>query len=127
MISLLLPRIAIASVWIYQGFWCKLLGHAPQHQKIVATTAFLTPALARNALVALGVFECMLAAWVVTGLWAREAAVIETLLLIGMNTTALLRARDLIPDPVGMLLQNSVFLILAWIAAGQLRFYAAGA
>ena len=42
-----------------------------------------------------------------------------------MNATALLRARKLISDPVGMLLQNSIFVILAWIAAGQLNCYAA--
>lgn len=123
--SLLLPRIAVASVWIYQGFWCKFLGHAPHHQKIVATTPLLNSARARSALLVLGVFECILAAWVLAGIWARQAAVMETVLLVAMNITALFRARNLIPDPLGMLLQNSVFLMLAWIAAGQLAFYAA--
>lgn len=127
MSSLLLPRIAIASVWMYQGFWCKLLGRAPHHQKIMEATPFLNPYRARQGLIALGVFECILAAWISSGMWAGEAAVIETALLVSMNATALLRARDLIPDPVGMLLQNFVFLTLAWIAAGWPGFYAAAA
>jgi uncharacterized membrane protein YphA (DoxX/SURF4 family) len=118
--SLLLPRIAIASVWIYQGFWCKLLGHAPHHQKIVETAPFLGPFRARQALVALGVLECVVAAWVLSGIRAREAAVMQTLLLLSMNTAGLLWARRLIFDPVGMLLQNIVFLLLAWIVAGEL-------
>ena len=49
-ISLLLPRLAVASVWIYQGLWCKLLGHAASHQKIVETTPFLNSSRAREAL-----------------------------------------------------------------------------
>jgi hypothetical protein len=51
----------------------------------------------------------------------------QTILLAAMNATALLRARNFISDPVGMLLQNCVFLIFAWIAAGQLDCYAAAA
>jgi DoxX-like family len=127
MSNLILPRIAIAPVWIYQGLWCKLLGHAPHHQKIVETTPFLNSSWARKFLVVLGVFECVLAAWAFSGIRASEGAVVQTVLLISMNTTALLRARNLISDPVGMLLQNCVFLILAWIAAGQLGCYAAAA
>lgn len=127
MSSLMLPRIAIASVWIYQGLWCKLLGHAPHHRKIVETTPFLNASRARQFLTALGVFECLLAAWAFSGIRAREAAAVQTVLLISMNTVALLRARNLISDPVGMLLQNCVFLILAWIAAGQFDCYAAAA
>lgn len=37
-----------------------------------------------------------------------------------MNTAGLFWARSLIADPVGMLLQNFVFLLLFWVAAGQL-------
>jgi hypothetical protein len=125
MSSLIVPRIAIASVWIYQGLWCKLLGHAPHHRNIVETTPFLNSCRARRFLLALGAFECVLAGWAFSGIRAREAAAAQTVLLVSMNTVALLRARNLIPDPVGMLLQNSVFLILAWIAAGQLDCYAA--
>ena len=118
--GLLFPRIAIASVWIYQGFWCKLLGHAPHHQKIVETAPFLGAFRARQALIALGVLECVIAAWVLSGIRAREAATMQILLLFLMNTAGLVWSRRLILDPVGMLLQNIVFLLLAWIVAGPL-------
>ena len=127
MSSLMVPRIAIAGVWIYQGLWCKLLGHAPHHQKIVEATPFLNSSWARPFLLALGMFECVLAAWVLSGIRAREAAVVQTILLVSMNAIALLRARNLISDSVGMLLQNFVFLVLAWIASGAFESYAAGA
>jgi hypothetical protein len=119
MSKLMLTRIAIALVWIYQGLWCKLLRHAPHHQKIVESTPFLDSARARQALVALGFFECVLAAWVSSGIRVRDAAVIQTLLLVTMNAAGLLWGRRLISDPVGMLLQNFVFVLLAWVAAGQ--------
>lgn len=127
MSSLMLPRIAVASVWIYQGLWCKLLGHAPHHRRIVEATPFFNSLWARRALVVLALFECGLGAWVLSGIRAHVAAMVQTVLLVSMNTTALLRARNLISDPAGMLLQNAAFLMLAWIAAGQLDCYAAAA
>ena len=123
--SLLLPRAAIALVWLYQGLWCKLLGRAPRHRNIVGKVPLLNAAQARHALLVLGSMECVLAAWVISGFRAREAALVETLLLGSMNAAGLLWARSLIPDPVGMLLQNFAFLVLAWIAAGQMGSYAA--
>jgi DoxX-like protein len=116
MSSLLLSRVAIALVWLYQGLWLKLLGGGPRHQKIVGAVPFLNTSQARQALLALGFLECFLAVWVISGFRAREAALIETLLLGCMNAAGLAWARNLIPDPVGMLLQNFVFVVLAWIA-----------
>ncbi len=122
---LLLTRTAIALIWLYQGLWCKLLGRSPHHQKIVATVPFLRSSQAYRALIVLGSLECVLAAWVLSGFRAPEAALAQTLLLASMNAAGLLWARHLIADPVGMLLQNFVLLLLAWVAAGRLGSYAA--
>ena len=121
--SLLLPRIAIALVWLHQGLWCKLLGRAPHHQKIVGSVPFLSESQARRTLFLLGSLECVLAAWVLSGFRAREAALIQTLLLVSMNFAGMVWARGLIHDRVGMLLQNLVLLTLAWVTAGE--FHAA--
>jgi uncharacterized membrane protein YphA (DoxX/SURF4 family) len=119
MSNLLLARAAIAAVWIYQGLWCKLLGRMPHHQEIVGTVPLLTPARAHRALVALGLLECVIGSWVLSGFWPSEAALLQTALLVAMNAGGLLWASRAIPDPVGMLLQNFAFLLLAWIAAGS--------
>ena len=116
--SLLILRAAIASVWLYQGLWSKLLGRA-RHQEIVGTVPFLSSSQARQAVMLIGSLECVLAAWVLSGCQARGAALMETLLLGFMNVAGLVWARKLIPDPVNMLLQNFVFLLLAWVAAGN--------
>ena len=44
-------------------------------------------------------------------------AVLCAVLLIAMNTGGLIWAWRLIPDPVGMILQNFAFLLLIWVAA----------
>jgi hypothetical protein len=124
MLSLLLPRAAIALVWLYQGLWCKLLSHEPRHRNIIGTVPFLDGAQARQALAVLGGLECVLALWVLSGFRAHEAALIQTLLLVSMNVAGVSWARNLIPDPMGMLLQNFAFLVLAWVAAGQLGLHA---
>lgn len=41
----------------------------------------------------------------------------QTALLIGMNSGGLLYARQLIPDPGGMVVKNFAFLLLAWVVA----------
>ena len=91
--SLLLPRAAVALVWMYQGFWCKLLGRAPRQLKIMDAAPFIGSVRSRQALAALGILECVLAAWVLSGARAREAAVTQTLLVAGMNTAGLFWAR----------------------------------
>jgi uncharacterized membrane protein YphA (DoxX/SURF4 family) len=117
--SNLIPRAAVASVWIYQGLWCKLVGRMPHHLKIVGTVPFFNKSRAHRALVALGLLECVIALSVLFGIWAPEAALLQTFLLAAMNAAGLVWASRAIPDPVGMLLQNFAFLVLAWIVAGS--------
>lgn len=118
-------RASIALVWLYQGLWLKVLAREPRHQAIVNSVPFLRPPQARAALFVIGLFECALALWVLSGQAAPQAALAQTVLLIGMNACGLIWSSRLIPDPVGMLLQNLTFLMLVWIAAGKLGPYAA--
>jgi hypothetical protein len=112
-----LMRMSIAMVWLYQGLWCKVLGGAPRHEAVIAAAPFIGPAVARAAMVAIGLVECGLAAWVVWGWRMRWAAMAQTALLVGMNAAGLVWARDLLADPVGMILQNFAFVLLIWVAA----------
>src|SRR5258708_25252282 len=115
MSSLWLSRAAIASVWLYQGLWCKLLGRVPHHREIVGMVPFLDATQAHRALLTLGFLECVVAVWVLSGIRARAAALMQTVLLGSMNAAGLIWASRLIPDPAGMLFQNFVFLTLAWV------------
>ena len=109
-----LLRISIAAVWLYEGLWCKLLGGAPSQRTVVGAV----PRLGKWAapfLIALGVAESALAAWVLIGFAPGWCAVAQTALLVALNANGLLWARRLIHDPGGMVVKNAAFLLLAWI------------
>jgi DoxX-like family len=115
--EILLGRIAIAGVWTFQGLWCKILGRVPRHARVVEATPLFRRRQAHRFLPALGGFEVFLALWVLSAILPREAAIVQTALLIGMNTGGLLWARHIIPDPIGMVFQNFAFVMLIWMCA----------
>jgi hypothetical protein len=112
-----LIRASIALVWLYEGLWCKLLGGMPRHAEVIAATPFLGPVTARAALITLGLAECGIAVWVLSGQRMRQAALVQTVLLVAMNAGGTIWAMRLIPDPGGMIVQNLAFLVLIWTAA----------
>jgi DoxX-like family len=116
---LILVRGAIAAVWLYEGLWCKLLGRAPNQRDIVESVPFLGRSHGRLVLSAIGLLECALAVWVLTGWEPVWAAAVQTGLLVGMNLNGLLFARRLIHDPGGMLVKNFALVVLMWEAAAQ--------
>jgi uncharacterized membrane protein YphA (DoxX/SURF4 family) len=117
-----LIRLSIALVWLYQGLWCKVLGGVPHQQAIISTVPFLGAREVRVALITLGLVECGLALWVLSGQRMRQAAIVQTALLVAMNSGGLIWAWHLIPDPGGMILQNFAFLVLVWIASEDRRY-----
>lgn len=119
-----LVRLSIATVWFYQGLWCKVLGGVPHQEAVISTAPFLGAAKVHLALVVLGLVECSIAVWVLSGKRMRQAAIVQTVLLAAMNSGGVIWAWQLIPDPVGMIVQNFAFLMLIWIASED-RLYAA--
>ena len=121
--SLRLIRTSIALVWMYEGLWCKVLGHAPRHEAILTSLPLLTTAEAHSLFLALGCLECVIGVWVFSGWRPAQGALIQTALLVGMNAGGLIFAARLVPDPAAMLLQNFTFLLLAWTAAANRQTY----
>ena len=118
--SLWLIRFAVAAVWLYEGLWCKILGRVPRQLEIVESVPLLAGGWARRFLPLLGCLETALGLWLLTGWAAQGAALITTLLLVAMNTAGIIFARQLIHDPIGMLLKNFVLIILTWVAAAPI-------
>jgi hypothetical protein len=120
----ILIRASIGLVWLYEGLWCKVLERVPRHEAVLASAPFIGHDGSRTALAALGLVECAIALWVWSGWRLREAAIVQTVLLIAMNTGGLVWAAHLIPDPGSMIVQNFAFLVLIWIAAEDPRYAA---
>ena len=113
-----LIRAAVAAVWIYEGLWCKLLHGQPHELAVVEAVPRFGPKIGARFLQALGVVEIALGVWVLAGVAPRVCAIAQTLLLVTLNANGLVWARRLIHDPAGMVVKNTAFLVLAWVASG---------
>jgi uncharacterized membrane protein YphA (DoxX/SURF4 family) len=113
---LLLIRISIAAVWLYEGLWCKVVGRMPSQAEIVAAVPRLGPRFGAVFLKLLGLVEIGLALWVLSGVTPAACAIAQAVLLITLNVNGLIWARRKIHDPAGMVVKNAAFLVLVWIA-----------
>jgi hypothetical protein len=121
MIPLLTPfwlvRASVAAVWLYEGLWCKLLGHEKRQFEVVAAVPRYGRRFGVLFLKVLGAGEVAIAAWVLSGAHPIACATAQTLLLVALNANGLVWARGLIQDPAGMVIKNFSFLVLVWVAA----------
>jgi hypothetical protein len=108
---------AVAGVWLYHGLWCKLLARCPDQQRVLEDLPGMPRALARPALVALGLAEVALAGWVISGRAPRRAAATETALVAAMNGGGLAFGRRHIRAPRALVAENLAFVALLWWAA----------
>ena len=112
-----LLRPAVAAVWLYEGLWCKLLRGQRHEFAVVAAVPYFGPRIGVQFLMTLGLIEVTIAGWALYGHAARVCALVQTLLLVGLNSSGLVWARHIIADPAGMIIKNFAFLLLVWTAA----------
>jgi DoxX-like family len=112
-----LLQAAVAAVWLYEGLWCKVLSRSQHQFEVVEQVPFLAPHTAHALLRLLGVVETALAVWVLSGWQPIAGAIVQTALLVGLNSAGIYFSRRRIPDPAGMVVKNAAFLVLAWVAA----------
>lgn len=110
-------RWAVALVWFYEGFWCKVWPGRADQRAIVGDVPFLPGWAVTAALVAIGLAEVALGLWVLTGRRARTAALVQTALVVGFNAGGLLFSPGQIEEPGRLLTQNLVFVALIWMLA----------
>jgi hypothetical protein len=112
-----LPSAAVAGVWIYHGFWCKVAGRCPEQLGVLEDLPGMPRRLAKPVLVGLGFVETALAAWVISGRMPRKAAITQTALLAVMNGGGVAWGRRHIRAPRALVAENVAFLALLWWAA----------
>lgn len=113
--------VIIGSVWVFHGFYSKILNGIPRHGMIVERV--LGAEIAAHATLFIGVMEVLLGAWVYTRFKRRACALLQTLGIVAMNTLEILLARDLLISALGMVALNAAFisLIWYWAVAGATR------
>ena len=112
---LVIIRASVATVWLYEGLWCKILGRVQLQVEVVTAVPRLGPRIGSSFLKALGIVEVVLAVWVIAGIAPGMCAIVQTALLFVLNANGLLWARRIIHEPAGMVVKNIAFVVLVWV------------
>ena len=105
-------QIVIGSVWVFHGFYSKILNGIPRHRLIVGK--ILGAANAGMATKAIGLLEVLLGLWAFTGWQPAGCAVVQTAAIVAMNTLEIFLAGELLISAVGMVILNLGFLSFVW-------------
>jgi hypothetical protein len=101
-----LLNYSIATVWIINGFFCKLLTLVPRHQEIVAR--ILGNEHARIFTSAIGFSEIVMAGWILSGVSTRLNVIVQILVIATMNILEFI----LVPDLLLWGRANAIFAFL---------------
>ena len=107
-----LAAVFIAGVWIFHGLDSTILNGLPR-QKMIGGDS-LGESFADAAVIMIGVLEILLGCWVLSGLYRRLNAAVQTLALVSMNTLEILLAREFLISAGGMVFLNLCFITLIW-------------
>ena len=73
----------IATVWVANGLFCKVLNLVPRHQQIVAN--ILGDDYSQPLTILIGLSEIGMSIWILSGLWTRLNAATQILVIATMN------------------------------------------
>jgi hypothetical protein len=113
----LLLNYFIASVWLVNGFFCKLLNLVPRHQEIVAGILGNNHSGILTTLI--GLSEILMAAWILSRIKARLNAIIQMIVIGSMNILEFL----LVPELLLWGKVNAVFAFLFMLLIYYNEFY----
>jgi uncharacterized membrane protein YphA (DoxX/SURF4 family) len=107
----------IATIWLVNGLFCKVLNLVPRHQQIVA--GILGGKYSGTLTILIGVSEIAMAIWILSGIKTRLNAIAQIIIIGTMNTLEFL----LIPSLLLWGKYNSVFAFLLIIAIYYNEFF----
>lgn len=84
----------IATVWMINGLFCKMLNFVPRHEEIVAR--ILDSHYSRLLTVLIGCSEIIMAVWVLTGIHSRFNALAQITIIASMNILEFILTPDLL-------------------------------
>lgn len=84
----------IATVWIVNGLFCKVLNLVPRHEQIVAK--ILGADYSRPLTILIGFSEIIMAAWILSGYKTKLNAIAQIAIVATMNTLEFILAPELL-------------------------------
>ncbi len=112
-----LLNYCIATIWIANGLFCKVLNLVPRHQEIV--TKILGNEYARLFTILIGSAEMLVAIWIVSNIKSRLNAVAQILIIAAMNTLEFI----LVPDLLLWGRANAIFAFILVLVIYFNEFY----
>jgi hypothetical protein len=91
-----LLTVFIASVWIVNGLFCKVLNLVPRHAEIVAIILSLQKSVANNITILIGFAEIIMALWVLSGYKSKLNAFAQIIIVAIMNSLEFIIVPDLL-------------------------------
>ncbi len=95
-----------SGIWLVNGLFCKVLNWVPRHEQIVAR--FFGESYSRFLIIVIGVFEILMAIWIVSGFKPKINALFQIAIIAIMNLMEFIWAKDLLLWGSG----NLIFAIL---------------
>jgi hypothetical protein len=90
----ILLTYAIATVWLLNGLFCKVLNIVPRHEMIIGR--ILGEEYSNIITKIIGVLEILMAVWVISKIKSRWCAYVQIVIVINMNIIEALLAPDLL-------------------------------
>lgn len=86
----------VAAVWIANGLFCKVLHFVPRHEQIVQRILSVDLMTANIFTILIGLSEIGMAIWILSGLWKRQNAITQILVVATMNILEFVLVPDLL-------------------------------
>lgn len=107
----------IATVWVLNGLFCKVLNFVPRHQQIVAM--ILGDTYSRPLTILIGLSETLMAIWILSSYKTKLNTIAQILVVATMNTLEFI----LVPDLLLWGKLNSLFAFLFILLVYFNEFY----
>lgn len=105
--------IAIASVWLINGLFCKVLNLVPRHRQIVAR--ILGGEHSAITTKAIGVSEILMFLWIISGIKSRLCAMLQIVVVAAMNIIEFILAPDLLLFGRANIILATILCIIVFI------------
>lgn len=111
--ELLLVRLTLAAVWLYNGLYLKLWLVDPEHLQVVQALGDLGPLSPAGFLALIGAGETLLGLGILSGWQYRFTSLFQFSLIVLMNAIGILSGG--VDKPLALIITNLPLLVLIWV------------